>query len=617
MEASNDSYNRLIVGRLQERYGYATEEDQSRADEWLEVMREEDASVGDTGAGNGDTDGGGGDGSNGNGEGKEFYFRLQGENAYRNQVERNTDFQLVFNYGVPEADALATAAGSELEAARKTPDGELEIYISVDSEKLELRKGAHAFGVAQFKDEEILEPVRFLLHAKSGQPGTTWIEVRFSVSAVPLYSFKIQLELVATIDKSASNWRPIPLDLDELKIQDRMERDVQLRIDEVPGGMLVTFVQRGQPIGPPIPAPNFIPNLDKELQSIRERLRLVAEEPLWNNLGRDLKPPLNSEALRDQMKAVLAAGSALHARIKKTPLKEVMEKIDLLPDGSKISVHTKTAFIPWEIMFTMEYDQGWSADVVEEQQNFRPEMLWGHRFQIETHLSPDADVPADVSGPQLIKIPRSRQPAPLKVVLAIGKTIEEGDAATKGTKEAVEWQRNYVTKRLKANGRLAMERKEIEPIFVAAKYSATFVYLLCHGQSKSSGGSADDVLEFAKDYLVTPNTLITKNVYNQSPIIFLNSCSSGAVAPLSLTGFLTGFLEKKACGVIGALFPLPIRFAAAFGEKVMDGYLAARPIGEILFEARRSLLDENIPLGLFYTLQCPLDILAPSANKEM
>jgi hypothetical protein len=40
-------------------------------------------------------------------------------------------------------------------------------------------------------------------------------------------------------------------------------------------------------------------------------------------------------------------------------------------------------------------------------------------------------------------------------------------------------------------------------------------------------------------------------------------------------------------------------------------YTDHQPIGQALFSLRRELLARNNPLGLWYSLQCPLDVKAP------
>ena len=56
-----------------------------------------------------------------------------------------------------------------------------------------------------------------------------------------------------------------------------------------------------------------------------------------------------------------------------------------------------------------------------------------------------------------------------------------------------------------------------------------------------------------------------------------------------------------------------LQAASKDGRKVMDQYYDKRRIGDVLFELRSELLTRNIPLGLWYSMQCPLDLEAPIA----
>jgi hypothetical protein len=82
-------------------------------------------------------------------------------------------------------------------------------------------------------------------------------------------------------------------------------------------------------------------------------------------------------------------------------------------------------------------------------------------------------------------------------------------------------------------------------------------------------------------------------------------------APLAFSSFRTEFRRKKAAGLVAASFPIPSLFAAFFGTRVLREYVKRRPIGDILFELRGQLLAKGNPLGLLYSLQCPLDVSAP------
>ena len=65
-------------------------------------------------------------------------------------------------------------------------------------------------------------------------------------------------------------------------------------------------------------------------------------------------------------------------------------------------------------------------------------------------------------------------------------------------------------------------------------------------------------------------------------------------------------------GMIGTTIQIPATFAAAFGKKFIEAYLAGVPVARAIYELRRKLLDQNNPLGMFYSLQCLDYITAPA-----
>ena len=137
--------------------------------------------------------------------------------------------------------------------------------------------------------------------------------------------------------------------------------------------------------------------------------------------------------------------------------------------------------------------------------------------------------------------------------------------------------------------------------------------LYCHGQASNPFLGTPELLQFA-DFDI-PQSFLTDDIYAHWPIIFLNSCSAGAVSPLLFSSFLTKFRTKHAFGVVAPAFPIPALFAAGFGKKVIDKYISGVPIGKALWDLRRELLKQGNPLGLFYTLRCPMDVTAPRITK--
>lgn len=67
-------------------------------------------------------------------------------------------------------------------------------------------------------------------------------------------------------------------------------------------------------------------------------------------------------------------------------------------------------------------------------------------------------------------------------------------------------------------------------------------------------------------------------------------------------------------GMIGTTIQIPATFAAAFGRKFIEAYLEGIPVAKAIYDLRRKLLDQNNPLGMFYSLQCLDWITAPTGQ---
>lgn len=90
---------------------------------------------------------------------------------------------------------------------------------------------------------------------------------------------------------------------------------------------------------------------------------------------------------------------------------------------------------------------------------------------------------------------------------------------------------------------------------------------------------------------------------SQSPLVFMNSCTSGGAAPLytEMAGWAGGFI-KAGCGAfIGALWEIRDTSALTFAEKFYDEVTAGKNLGESMREAR-SALKTSDPTYLAYTL---------------
>jgi hypothetical protein len=167
-------------------------------------------------------------------------------------------------------------------------------------------------------------------------------------------------------------------------------------------------------------------------------------------------------------------------------------------------------------------------------------------------------------------------------------------------------QKEYCDNVLKPRGIYVNEYAAITKIFTEPQ-TASMIYCFCHG--------SDRKLEFDKAQEPITADNITEDVYEGWPVVFLNACSAAAISPLLLYGFREVFRHKRAFGVIAPSFQVPTLFAAIFATELIGRYKDGKQsIGDCLFDLRRELLGRNIPLGLWYSLQCPFDVMAPASG---
>jgi hypothetical protein len=91
--------------------------------------------------------------------------------------------------------------------------------------------------------------------------------------------------------------------------------------------------------------------------------------------------------------------------------------------------------------------------------------------------------------------------------------------------------------------------------------------------------------------------------FDSPPVVFLNACQSAQTEigdPASFMFYFINFL--KAYAFVGTEAEIPAAFADVFGKRFVQEFLSGRPIGQIMFEARRDYAAAHNPFGLYYTL---------------
>jgi hypothetical protein len=318
----------------------------------------------------------------------------------------------------------------------------------------------------------------------------------------------------------------------------------------------------------------------------------VANSALWRNADEQMQLPQDKrslEAARQAMFTTAGAGYKLYKLFAEDPVfREALDLIERLPDGSKITVITDDVVFPWELFYPLSFTDGYPEE------NYKPERFWGNRFIIESLL---------IVTSSAEKLPSSRQQSgKLYVSMGLNESIDQ-DPAWKGRALLpVQSQKDYFDKSLSKCGDYAAGYKQVLSALRKQPAVASLIYFFCHGSA--------DKLEFETSTAFTPYHVEGPEFPNW-PVVFVNACEAGNISPLSFFSFRKEFRKRKSAGLIAPSFSIPTLFAAVFARTFLERYARQETVGSILLDLRRKLLGQNNPLGLWYSLQCPLDVRAP------
>lgn len=333
-----------------------------------------------------------------------------------------------------------------------------------------------------------------------------------------------------------------------------------------------------------------------------------AQTAIWAGLMDPLGQPPNrtvADEFTNAVERVVTEGSTLYRELSALGFRTILQKIDsTLQEGDRLTIQTDSAFLPWEILCPFEYNTEWPAGK-KAQNPVRPKALWGYRFMTNHILLPTMDEGG--WEPPLAE----HRGGPVFISLNLNKTIE--DAFKTRSFKPIDFHRKFYQSSLMSCGQLLDDPEKIKEFLLAPDNNATIIYLYCHGRSTSLFDATGDELELDTGVIITP-AFLDETKYQRGPIVVLNSCSSAATSPLSFSSFHKKFRIKRAMGIIGTTIEIPATFAAAFGKKLIEAYLAGIPIGTAIYTLRRELLDRNNPLGMFYSLQCPFYVTAPAGQ---
>ena len=354
----------------------------------------------------------------------------------------------------------------------------------------------------------------------------------------------------------------------------------------------------------PTPLKVTLTGLSKKI----DELRMVLTEKhtrIWASIDQPLGAatnPVVADEFDNAVKRVVSQGAALYHELKQIGLGPILDKIEsTLEDGDRITIQTDSAFLPWEILYPLEYNIDWPRSK-KEQKPVQRNRLWGYRFMTSHILLPD-----DSTGwkPPL----NEHANGAAFISLNLNKTIEK--AFEKRNFKPIDFHKQFYSTRLVDSGQLLDDPEAIKELLLAPDNQATIIYLYCHGRSATLFDANGDSLELGGSSITPAFFDYNEIKYKRGPIVILNSCSSAATSPLSFSSFHKKFRSKRAMGMIGTTIAIPATFAAAFGKSLIEAYLDHVPVGKAIYLLRKKLLDQSNPLGLFYSLQCPLYVTAP------
>ncbi len=547
-----------------------------------------------------------------------FHFVLRGDAARGNAIAAGSQAQLIFNYAVAPADALAKVTSQKLEDARTS---DFDILLSATARGPLAIVGQHTAN-AQFREGALLAPVAFQLEA-GREPGAASLHVDYLVRGELVHQSEVEIDVVASLavargmaDATRSSGAPTE-DFKDVAAMVPSPPAQQIHLSLSFGGdklsiVLIDFRHGAFDSENKFQSTLFdTTRLETMLKGVHNELaRCYADQDFWAEFDGTIPPGANAQvaadALAETLGIVAAAGSLLNDELRAdSEIERALEYIEAnAAPGAVLTVSTDNVFLPWEIL----YSEHRTLQMLEDGSEAPPvaaEKFWGARFAIETEKRGFGSLST------LRKAHLRNRP---KVALNLNPTITIAGvpAASQPLKVQRDWAQGLAQRGLLEG--VEDSCKLVLAVLQRASTEASFIYVFCHGSSPDVFRGTNETLVLGDKCTLSPRDLQKWPAYSGAPIIFLNSCKAGVSSPLTFSSFLAEFRKRGALGTIATSFSVPIAFAARFGEEVVQAYLGRQGslAAEMLRLRRLHLLERGDPVPLFYTLQCNLDAPPPS-----
>jgi hypothetical protein len=276
--------------------------------------------------------------------------------------------------------------------------------------------------------------------------------------------------------------------------------------------------------------------------------------------------------------------------------------------GSRIIIDSPIGNIPWGLFYDKEVPEDLGDHYICEML----EHFWGTQYELEV----------------LPQYPRNlvlwhhvlNNNECTRLIVTINQDIKDFAARQQSFFEGVATQLNVATGGLSSPLMLNYQKKDVIASMILRQEPQHLLYFFCHHKKAGGSWTKRGYRDYEDTRIVIQGenaqadaaTIGLSEMYKNEqiksfrfpPVVFLNACESAQVDIGDPTSFMLYFINTlKAYAFIGTEAEIPGAFAHPFGARFVEEFLKCRPIGEILYKARRDFAQRyNNPFGLYYTL---------------
>ena len=339
---------------------------------------------------------------------------------------RGQPADLYFLYDVPSLDALARLEGKTLgPIIQAAHEGEsIEIGVFIKPVGFTFRGTGKDYQIARIEDDELKNRVCFKLLARDQPVGDTGFHAVLTFNGAEVFQAFVRIAIVDLIDRTSTAVTQLAISRSTFELNEALPRDLTAFITtDYDEGECRVSVRVGSEL-PWSPKVFNLDTLNTAILGARKSLADVAESQAFRTMkaGSWAADPGQEPEFLGALCRTLSAGSTLYKFLHDSnATRQLVEAIDALHDGAKISIFTDSAFVPWEILFRPYFfSDAQRVNPGKEPAGFRPELLWGNRFEFETVL-----VFSNPSDNIEHTLPTARrQPGTMNIRIGVGSTVE-------------------------------------------------------------------------------------------------------------------------------------------------------------------------------------------------